>query len=320
MAATSQPAERGHRISVVVPLHNEEASVATLVAQIAAVLEPEWDLEIILVDDGSSDSTWTRIQEAQRAEPRVRGLSFARNFGKEAAIVAGIQHADGDAVIVMDGDLQHPPSILPDMIARWREGAEVVAAVKRTRPGQSLPVRAGARAFNRTFSRLTGVDLTEATDLRLLSRPAVAALLELPERTLFFRGMSTWIGFPAAQVEFDVAERSQGNSRYTLMSLGRFAVRSLTAFTSTPLHLVTVVGIGFAVLSVLLGVQTLIRWLQGAAVEGFTTVILLLLILGSAMLLGLGIIGEYLARIHEEVKARPRYIIADQTVDQGGER
>jgi polyisoprenyl-phosphate glycosyltransferase len=313
LSATPDPTFGAPRISVVVPVFNEAEVLPELLARIVSVLEHDWSFEIVIVDDGSTDETWPVVRAAQRQEPRIRGVSLARNFGKEPAIFAGIREAVGDAIIVMDGDLQHPPSLLPEMIARWQAGAQVVEAVKTSRPGQPVRVRVGARLFNRAFSRLTGVDLVDATDLRLLSRPAADALMQLPERSVFFRGTSSWIGFRREQVAFEVGERASGETHFTIYSLARFAIRSLTAFTSAPLHLVTMVGIVFAVLSFILGAHTLYSWLRGTSVEGFTTVILLLLILGSAILVGLGIIGEYLARIHEEVKARPRYIIADRT-------
>ena len=309
-------------VSVVVPLLNEAETLDHLIASIVHILEGE-DLpfEVLLVDDGSTDGTWQAICDASAVDARVVGLSLSRNFGKDAAIFAGLREASGDAVIVMDGDLQHPTSVIPELITRWRSGAQVVEGVKRTRAGQPFAVRFGARTFNRAFSRSTGVDLTDATDLRLLSRAAVEALLELPEHAVFFRGTSTWIGFRREQVEFDVEPRPHGTSRFSVLALARFAVRSLTAFTSAPLHLVTLLGVAFALFSVALGSHTLISWMRGVAVEGFTTVILLLLIQGSAILLGLGVIGEYLARIHDEVKARPRFIVEARTASRhpGGE-
>jgi polyisoprenyl-phosphate glycosyltransferase len=305
-------------ISVVIPLLDEADLLAALVERVTGELAVSTDAyELILVDDGSRDTTWERIAAASHADARVHGVSLSRNFGKDAAIFAGLAEARGEAVIVMDGDLQHPPEVLPELIAAWHGGAEVVEGVKRSRPDQPLRVRLGARLFNRAFTRFADVDLTEATDLRLLSRDAVDALLRLPEHAVFFRGTSTWIGFERAQVSFDVAPRPTGASRWSLRALTAFAIRSLTSFTSAPLHLVTLAGLAFAAFSVLLGAQTLITWFRGESVEGFTTVILLVLIQGSVLLLGLGIIGEYLARIHDEVKGRPRYIVARRTRPPG---
>jgi polyisoprenyl-phosphate glycosyltransferase len=199
------------------------------------------------------------------------------------------------------------------MVAAWREGAEVVEAVKRNRPDQSLPSRSASRLFNWGFSRLTAVELSDATDFRLLARPAVDALLSMPERSSFFRGTSTWIGFQRERVEFDVAPRGAGETRWSVRSLTRMAIDAITSFTPAPLRLVTAAGIVFALFALILGVQTIWRWAAGDAIQGFTTVILILLVQGTFVLVGLGIIGEYLARVHDEVKGRPRFLIARRT-------
>jgi polyisoprenyl-phosphate glycosyltransferase len=305
-------------VSVVCPVRDEEAGLNTFVREVSQVLtSTEIAHELILVDDGSTDGSWRAITELASADEHVRGISLSRNFGKDAAIMAGIAEAAGDAVVVLDADLQHPPELLEEMIELWQAGAEVVEAVKLNREGQPFPVRVGAAVFNRVFRRFTGVDLTGATDYRLLSRRVVDALLTLPEHSVFFRGTSSWVGFERERITFRTGSRAVGASRWTLRSLARFATRNITSFTSAPLHLVTLAGVLFAVASVLLGIQTLFRWVSGAAVEGFTTVILLLLIQGSLVLTGLGVIGEYLARVHDEVKARPRYVVADRTGGRG---
>lgn len=304
-------------VSIVSPVYEERDGLAAFVERTLAALDavPE-TVELVLVDDGSADGSWEVILGAHAADPRVRGIGLSRNFGKEAAILAGLEAARGDAVVVMDSDLQHPPALLPTMLERWRSGVDVVEAVKRSRTGQSLPGRAASRLFNGVFHRLTGVELTDASDYRLLSRRAVDALLAMPERTTFFRGTSTWIGFDRARVDFDVDPRVAGRSRWGLRSLLRLASDGITSFTPAPLHLVTLGAGLFAVFALVLGAQTLIRFLQGDAVTGFTTVILLLLIQGTFILLGLGIIGQYLARIHDEVKQRPRFLIARSAPQQ----
>jgi glycosyltransferase involved in cell wall biosynthesis len=270
------------------------------------------DYELVLVDDGSADDSWSRIARQALVDPRVRGLRLSRNFGKEAALLAGLEHAAGDAVVIIDSDLQHPPSAIPAMVRCWEDGAQVVEAVKRNRTGQSIGNRLSSRVFNRTFTRFTGVDLADATDFRLLGRPAVDALRRMPEHSSFFRGTSSWIGFTRDTVEVDIDHREGGASRWTMRGLFRLAVNGLTSFTSAPLHMVTLAGFGFAVFAAVLGVQTLVRWISGGSVAGFTTVILLLLVTGTFVLIGLGVIGEYLARIHEEVRGRPRYLVQEQ--------
>ncbi len=300
-------------ISVIAPIYNEGPGVDRFVARLAEVLEAaSLDYELVLVDDGSTDDSWSRIARQALVDPRVRGLRLSRNFGKEAALLAGLENAAGDAVVIIDSDLQHPPSVIPAMVRRWQEGAQVVEAVKRNRAGQSLGNRLGSRLFNRTFTRFTGVDLVDATDFRLLGRPAVDALRSMPEHSSFFRGTSSWIGFTRATVDIDIDHREGGASRWTVRGLCRLAVNGLTSFTSAPLHMVTLAGFGFAVFSVVLGIQTLVRWMSGGSVAGFTTVILLLLVTGTFVLIGLGVIGEYLARIHEEVRGRPRYLIQER--------
>ena len=301
-------------ISVVAPIYNEGPGVERFVRRLTEVLTAAGlRHELVLVDDGSSDDSWDRIVQQALLDERVRGIQLSRNFGKEAAVLAGLEHAAGDAVVVIDADLQHPPSAIPGMVRRWRAGAHVVEAVKRNRTGQSLGSRLGARLFNRTFTRMTKVDLVDATDFRLLSRPALDALLRLPEHSSFFRGTSSWIGFRRSTVEVDIDHREGGRSRWTFRSLFRLAVNGLTSFTSAPLHLVTIVGLTFAGFAVLLGAQTLLRWINGKSVAGFPTVILLLLVMGTFLLLGLGVIGEYLARIHEEVRGRPRYLVQEKS-------
>jgi glycosyltransferase involved in cell wall biosynthesis len=308
-------------ISVIAPIYNEGPGVDRFVARLAEVLDSAGvDHELVLVDDGSTDDSWSRIARLALVDPRVRGLRLSRNFGKEAALLAGLENAAGDAVVIIDSDLQHPPSAIPAMVRRWQEGAQVVEAVKRNRTGQSLGNRISSKLFNRTFTRLTGVDLVDATDFRLLGRPAVDALRSMPEHSSFFRGTSSWIGFTRATVEIDIDHREGGASRWSVRGLCRLAINGLTSFTSAPLHMVTLAGFGFAVFAVVLGVQTLIRWMSGGSVAGFTTVILLLLVTGTFVLIGLGVIGEYLARIHEEVRGRPRYLVQERAESAVGER
>jgi glycosyltransferase involved in cell wall biosynthesis len=301
-------------ISVVAPIYNEGPGVERFVRRLGEVLDQAGlTYELVLVDDGSADDSWDRIVRQARLDDRVRGIQLSRNFGKEPAVLAGLEHAAGDAVVVIDSDLQHPPGAIPAMVQSWRDGAHVVEAVKRNRTGQGLIGRLGGRVFNKAFTHLTQVDLVNATDFRLLSRPALDALLRMPEHSSFFRGTSSWIGFRRTTLEVDIDHREGGASRWTFGSLFRLAVNGLTSFTSAPLHLVTIVGLAFAAFSVLLGAQTLVRWMRGGSVEGFPTVILLLLVMGTFILLGLGVIGEYLARIHEEVRGRPRYLVQEKS-------
>jgi glycosyltransferase involved in cell wall biosynthesis len=302
-------------LSIVAPCFKEGRNILKFVDVVSEILDKNsssW--EIVLVDDGSPDDTWTRISEVAKQYPgRVHGLRLSRNFGKESALVAGLVAARGSAVVTMDADLQHPPGTIPEMLAHWRGGAQVVHGVKVNRPGQGWLGRALSRTFNRVFTRLTSVDLRSASDFKLLDRRALSGLLELNEVNVFYRGTSRWIGFRQQSVQFEVLSRAAGRSTYSYRSLFRLALGALTSFTPAPLHFVTFSGFAFGLFALMLGIQTFVRFLLGDAVPGFTTTILLLLFLGGLILTGLGVIGEYLARIHDEVKNRPRYLLSDET-------
>ena len=224
-----------------------------------------------------------------------------------------IKLAAGDAVIVMDCDLQHPPQVIPQMWKLWNEGYEVVEGIKTSRGKESFSHRCFAGAFYRIMSGLIKMDMNASSDYKLLDRKVVDVLLELPEKNTFFRALTFWAGFKTTSVEYEVQERAYGESKWSFFSLMRYAVTNVTSFSTLPLQLVTVLGIISILFSIILAVQTLVKYLTGTAVEGFTTVILLILIIGGFIMLSLGIIGHYLARIYEEVKGRPRYIISKVT-------
>jgi glycosyltransferase involved in cell wall biosynthesis len=308
----NQPALSQPLISVVIPLYCEGPHVSRVLAELQRELEPlKCSYEIILVDDGSPDDTWAIVQEQSEKYPMLRALSLSRNFGKESALGAGIETARGAAVIVMDGDLQHPPSLIPQMVKEWRESnADIVEAVKVKRGHESLADKIGAKIFYTLLNKLSGYDLTGATDFKLLDRRVVDAWLEMGERSLFFRGMTAWLGFKRIRIPFAVPKRVGGESKWPIIRLIKLALTGITAFSSVPLQLISFAGAGFLVFAIGLGGQTLYLKVTGVAVSGFTTVILLLLIIGSALMIGLGIIGEYLSRIYEEVKRRPRYVVA----------
>jgi len=266
----------------------------------------------MLVDDGSPDDTWRVITAEAKTCQAMLALRLSRNFGKESALCAGLEHARGDAVILMDADGQHPPSLLPDMVRAWQtSGADIVEVVKRKRGRESLSSRLGALLFYLILNKLSGFHFKGASDFKLMNRKAVNAWLEMHERNVFFRGMTVWMGFTTVQIPFEVVPRSAGQSTWSALKRLKLALVGITAFSSFPLHLVTFAGVLFLGLSVLLGLETLYLKLAGRAVSGFATVILLELIIGSFLMISLGIIGEYLARIYEEVKGRPRYIVTE---------
>lgn len=303
-------------LSIVIPLFNEANHMESSLEHWHQLFDTlDITVELILVDDGSDDSTWDCIRGQAVNHPRVLGIRLSRNFGKEAALAAGLEHARGDVVAVMDGDLQHPPELLRDMLSRWRAGAEVVEAVKVRRGSESLLNRWSASLFYSTFSKLTGQDLYGASDFKLMDKRVLDAWRRMGERNLFFRGMHSWLGFRRVQVPFEVAERADGIGKWSTLALLALATRAITAFSSAPLHLISVIGAGFLAFAFALALQTLYFKLSGQALDGFTTVILLLLLIGGAVMIGLGVIGVYIARIYDEVKQRPRYLIAERTED-----
>lgn len=301
-------------LSIVLPSYNEEQNIANTVRALSELLaENEIEYELVFISDGSRDSTFSEIQKAADADPRIRGAEFSRNFGKEAAIFAGLEMTTGDAVIVMDCDLQHPPRLIPQMWKLWQEGAEVVEGVKLSRGKESMAHRFSAGLFYKIMSRLIRMDMSASSDFKLLDRKVVDVLTALPERNTFFRALSFWAGFRTEKVQYEVQERQFGESKWSFWSLMKYAVSNATSFSTLPLQMVTVIGVVFLLFSAALGIQTFVKFLLGTAVEGFTTVILLILIVGGFLMLSLGIIGLYIARIYEEVKGRPKYIISRVT-------
>lgn len=297
-------------LSVVIPAYNEEEMVPVAAKTVAQVLRDAGiAYELVFVDDGSRDRTWEEIRAL--ASPQLRGVHFSRNFGKEAAIFAGLQAAKGDCVAVMDCDLQHPPEKLAEMYRLWEQGAEVVEGVKSDRGKESAAHRLAAAAFYKLISRATRVDMSRASDFKLLDRKAVNVILTMREKRAFFRALSSWVGFRTATVAYEVRERTAGQSKWSTWSLMKYAVSNITAFTALPLHLVTVFGILTLLVSLVLGVIALVQKFMGLALGGFTTVIILLLFLGSLIMISLGIIGYYVGNIYEEIKDRPRYVVAE---------
>lgn len=300
-------------LSIVIPAFHEEAGLALALERIRAHAEPLGRVEYIVVDDGSTDRTWDVIEALSRCHADLRGFRLSRNFGKEAAIATGLNEARGNIVVTIDADLQHPPELLPKMVACWKAGAKVVNAVKRTRESEG-PLKGWlTRRYFGLFQRLAGIDLGNSSDFKLLDREVVECLKTLPERERFYRGLVAWVGFEQKTLLFDVAPRVAGYGKWSPAKLFRLALDSIVSFSTAPMHLMTCLGIGFAALAAALGARTFWLWLAGNAVPGFTTVILLLIILGALLMIGLGIIGAYIAKIYEEVKRRPGFIVHQQT-------
>lgn len=307
-------------LSIVLPAYNEEQNIANTVKVLSEILEQnQIDYELVFISDGSRDGTYAEIVKAAAENPRVKGAEFSRNFGKEAGIFAGLELASGDAVIVMDCDLQHPPQLIPKMWQLWQNGVEVVEGVKSDRGKESLGYKLSAGLFYRIMSKLIKIDMSASSDFKLLDRKVVDVLLGLPERNTFFRALSFWAGFRTESLPYEVQERQFGKSKWSFWSLMKYAISNVTSFSTLPLQLVTVMGMISILFSVVLAIQTLVRFLMGNSLGGFTTVILLILIIGGFLMLSLGIIGHYIARIYEEVKGRPKYIISKVTQNVQGE-
>lgn len=306
-------------LSIVLPAYNEEQNIANTTKVLSELLEEKKiPYELVFISDGSKDRTYEEIESAADANPHVRGAVFSRNFGKEAAIFAGLELTTGDAVIVMDCDLQHPPAIIPKMWEMWQNGAEIVEGIKSSRGKESLAHKMSAGLFYKIMSKLIKMDMNASSDFKLLDRKVVNVLLELPERNTFFRALTFWAGFHTESIEYEVQERQFGESKWSFLSLMKYAISNATSFSTLPLQIVTATGILSLFFSVILAIQTLVKYLMGTAVEGFTTVILLILIVGGFIMLSLGVIGHYIARIYEEVKGRPKYIISKVTNNVDG--
>ena len=299
-------------LTVILPAYNEEDNIHPAAETISGLLEGEHiPFELLFVNDGSKDGTWTAIQRESALNGAVRGLRFSRNFGKESAIFAGLANARGGCAVVIDCDLQHPPEKIVEMYRLWEQGYEVVEGVKTDR-GEESPFHAfAARCFYNLISKAVGIDMSSASDFKLLDRKAINALLTIREKNVFFRALSFWVGFKTTTVEFEVRERTAGSSKWSTRSLMRYAVNNITSFSAAPMQVVTVLGVLMLLISVILGVTTLVQKLRGTALGGFTTVIIIQLFTGSIIMISLGIIGYYIAKMYEEVKGRPKFIVAE---------
>lgn len=311
--------EKGPVLSVVAPLYNEEGNVAPLLARlqpILAGLEGAPSYEIIIVNDGSTDKTLERIREEMRSRKGIVLVNLSRNFGHQLAATAGIDVALGDAVILMDGDLQDPPELIAAFMAKWREGYDVVYAVRRSRKGESLFKVLTAWFFSRLVRSMTKVDIPLDTgDFRLMSRRVVEALKRSPERHRFLRGMVSWIGYRQVGVQYDRDERHSGVTKYPVTKMLRFAIDGITSFSDAPLRLASYLGFCSSAVAFVYALYIVVSKLLNVNPLGYTpgwaSTIVAVLFLGGVQLIGIGILGEYLGRIYDEVKGRPIYLVSD---------
>lgn len=296
-------------ISVVIPVFNEEKGIKQNINTIIQNINEEY--EIVLVDDGSKDETWARIKELSCENKNILGVRFSRNFGKESALLAGISNASGDAVITMDSDLQHPPEYIPDLIRKWKEGYKVVEVRKKVRIKESFFYRISAGLFYDVLKKLSGLDMKNSSDYKLMDRSVVDNICKFTEGQLFFRGIVDWVGFDKYTIEAEFKEREIGKSKFRFSSLFKLALNAITSFSSSLLYITAIIGFVFFLAAIVLGIQTIVNKVMGIALEGFTTIILLQLIIGSLMMFCLAIIGIYIGKIYEETKRRPQYIISE---------
>lgn len=315
MTALPQDTRSLPEITVVIPVLNEEKNLGPLADRLIPMLDgisPSWN--VLFVDDGSTDRTLAGLRELHARDARIGAISLSRNFGKEIAIAAGLRHADGRAVIIMDADLQHPPEMLEEFLKYWRQGYQVVYGQRRDRQTDSFLHRTFARSFYRIFNALVRTDIPEgAGDFRLLDRAAVDAMNQLGETSRFNKGLYSWIGFKSIGVPFDVAERVHGTSKWSFRKLLRFAIDGLTSFSTLPLRVWSLLGLAISVFAFLAAVYFVVETLVfGNEAKGFPSLIVSMMLLSGVQLISLGVIGEYLGRVYEEVKRRPLFIVAEQ--------
>jgi len=305
-------------LSVVAPVFNEEGTVDELHRRVMAAVAPLGPYEIVIVDDGSTDGTWERLRALAATDSNLRLLRLSRNFGHQIALTAGLDEARGDAVICIDGDLQDPPEVIPELVARWQEGYDVVYGVRERREGETRFKLATASLFYKGINRMSPVDIpAQAGDFRLLSRRALDALREMPERARFLRGMTSWIGFRQTGVPYAREARFAGSTKYPLRRMLRFASDAVTSFSTTPIRFVTVLGFVTVLLCLVALVWTLyLRLFTEQTIQGWTSVVVVVLFLGGVQLVSLGIIGQYVGRIFDEVKGRPLYVV-DERIEGG---
>ena len=303
-------------ISVVAPVFNEHSTLPELHRRLTEVLAPLGAYEIVLVDDGSSDGSWDALLELAARDPHLRLLRLSRNFGHQAALSAGLDAARGEAIVLMDADLQDPPELIPQLVGKWREGFDVVYAIRGEREGEPRLRLASISLFYRLLYRITSTEIPQNVgDFRLLSRRAADAITAMPERARFLRGMTSWIGFRQTGVQYTREARYAGESKYPPRKLLRLALDGITSFSTAPIKLVTALGFALVVFCVGVLAWTLyVRFFTSHHPQGWTSVIAVVLLLGGVQLLSLGVIGQYVARIFDETKQRPLYLV-DEVVE-----
>lgn len=300
-------------IDIIIPCHNEEQNIPSLVDEIVrCTANMKYEFHMLFIDDGSVDDTYQIIAALRNHRKDIKIIRLSKNFGKESAIAAGLYFSDADAVIVIDADLQHPPHLIPFLTEAWEKGAHIVDTVKRVKLNNNRLRNIAASAFYKILNMLSDLDITGESDYKLLDRKVINVLNGIKEKNRFFRGLTNWIGFNHCQIEFNVKSRTSGDSKFTWVKLFRLSLDAVTSHSSKPLHLVTILGTCTFIFSIIFGLQTLYNFFSGHAVSGFTTVIVLILLLSSVIMISIGIIGLYIAKLFHEVKNRPIFIVAQK--------
>lgn len=303
------------KVDIIIPCFNEEKNIFHIVNEISKSVESlDYSCSLLFVDDGSTDKTATNIREIMNKRKDINIIRFSRNFGKEAAIAAALHYCKADAAIIIDADLQHPPCLIPELIAEWENGSDIVNAIKIKRSEKSFLKNFSSISFNKLMSSLTDMDFADASDFKLLSRKAIRIINLMDEKSRFFRGLTNWIGLKHSTIKFETQERMYGKTKWNWFKLFQLSLNAITSYSSKPLHIVTFLGIGTFLFSFFMGMQTLYNKLFGHAVAGFTTVIVIILFFSSIIMISIGILGLYLSKIFTEVKNRPIFIIDEDNI------
>lgn len=300
-------------ISIIVPCFNEEENIEPFYKKISDVIKNlDADFELLFVDDGSSDGTLKNIKALHEKDSRVKCISFSRNFGKEAALFAGIRNVTGDCAVILDADLQHPPEVIIEMYKKWKDGFDVVEGIKSDRGKESVFHKLFSKIFYGLISGAVGMDMKNSSDYKLLDKKVVAELAKLKERNTFFRALSFWVGYKKTVVYYEVTERIHGKTKWSSISLMKYAVKNVISFSYAPLQIVTFIGAVFLVLGIATAIDAVISIFSGTSASGFPTIIFIILIGFGGVMISLGIIGIYIAQIYDEIKSRPQYLIREK--------
>lgn len=301
------------KLSIIVPAYNEEKIINKTADVITKIMDNAGiEYELLFINDGSKDNTWLEITKHASLNKKIKGICFSRNFGKEAAIFAGLDNCIGDCAVVIDCDLQHPPEKIVEMYRLWEAGYEIIEGVKSSRGNESTIHKFVVGIFYNIMSKITDIDMKNASDFKLLDRKVIETLKGMPERNTFFRALSSWCGFNSTKVSFEVRERTEGESKWSTRSLIKYALNNITSFSVLPMQIATFFGALLGCCAIILGIQLLVHKIIGSALAGTTTVICIELLVGSICLINMGIMGIYIAKIYEEIKGRPRYIAASK--------